>query len=101
MGCVFAVVGGPVLGPIIGGAVVQSYLRWRWIEYLTGIIIMTILLLDVIILDESYPARLLVYKARRLRLGLEIGHCTPDLRSGMCRYESLPKSLSYDHSRCF
>ena len=29
----FAVVGGPVLGPIIGGAVVQSYLRWRWTEY--------------------------------------------------------------------
>ena len=29
----FAVVGGPVLGPIVGGAVVQSYLRWRWTEY--------------------------------------------------------------------
>ena len=28
-----AVVGGPVLGPIVGGAIVQSYLRWRWTEY--------------------------------------------------------------------
>lgn len=29
---------------------------------------MTVLFLDVLILDESYPARLLVYKARRLRV---------------------------------
>ena len=29
----FAVVGGPVLGPIVGVAIVQSYLRWRWTEY--------------------------------------------------------------------
>ena len=30
-----AVVGGPVLGPIVGGAIVQSYLRWRWTEYVS------------------------------------------------------------------
>ena len=64
----FAVVGGPVLGPIVGGAVVQSYLRWRWTEYLTGIMMLFILTLDMLILDESYPSRLLVYKARRLRI---------------------------------
>jgi len=29
---------------------------------------LTILFFDVIILDESYPPRLLVYKARRLRM---------------------------------
>ena len=68
VGYAFAVVGGPVLGPIAGGAIVQSYLRWRWTEYLTGIMMMTILLLDILILDESYPPRLLVYKARRLRI---------------------------------
>ncbi|KAI9663140.1 MAG: hypothetical protein M1821_008188 [Bathelium mastoideum] len=62
-----AVVGGPTLGPIVGSAVVQSYLRWRWTEYLTGILMMFILLLDVIFLDESYPPMLLVVKARRLR----------------------------------
>ena len=64
----FAVVGGPVLGPIVGGAIVQSYLRWRWTEYLTGIMQLSILVLDILILDESYPPRLLVYKARRLRI---------------------------------
>ncbi|MDI1487818.1 MAG: hypothetical protein OHK93_007091 [Ramalina farinacea] len=67
VGYAFAVVGGPVLGPIVGGAVTQSYLGWRWTEYLTGILMMTFLILDVLILDESHPSRLLVFKARRLR----------------------------------
>ncbi|KAL9092347.1 MAG: hypothetical protein Q9165_004521 [Trypethelium subeluteriae] len=67
VGYAMAVVGGPVLGPIVGGAVVQSYLRWRWTEYLTGILMMFFLVLDVIFLDESYPPVLLVTKARRLR----------------------------------
>ena len=31
----FAVAGGPVIGPIIGGAMVQSYLGWRWTEYVS------------------------------------------------------------------
>ncbi|KIY03520.1 uncharacterized protein Z520_00211 [Fonsecaea multimorphosa CBS 102226] len=63
-----AVVIGPVFGPIVGAAlVVQPGLRWRWTEYITGIIQLFVLVLDVIFLDESYPPRLLVYKARRLR----------------------------------
>lgn len=37
----FAVLGGPVLGPIIGGAIVQSYLRWRWTEYVGSINVCT------------------------------------------------------------
>jgi len=67
VGYAFAVVGGPTLGPIAGGAIVSSYLRWRWTEYITGIMMMFFLLLDVLILDESYPPVLLVNKARRLR----------------------------------
>ncbi|TAQ87243.1 hypothetical protein B7494_g4436 [Chlorociboria aeruginascens] len=67
VGYAFAVVGGPTLGPIAGGAIVSSYLRWRWTEYITGIMMMFFLLLDVLILDESYPPVLLVAKARRLR----------------------------------
>ena len=63
-----AVVIGPVFGPIVGAAlVVQPSLRWRWTEYLTGIIQLAILVLDILVLDETYPPRLLVYKARRLR----------------------------------
>jgi MFS family permease len=83
VGYAFAVVGGPTLGasspvettrhlltslkPIVGGAMVSSYLGWRWTEYITGIMMMFFLLLDVTILDETYPPVLLVTKARRLR----------------------------------
>jgi MFS family permease len=88
VGYAMAVVGGPVLGPIVGGAITQSYLHWRWTEYvsftqiqlfrgvsdkqltysqLTGIMMMFFLVLDLIFIDESYPPVLLVYKARRLR----------------------------------
>lgn len=35
VGYAMAVVGGPVLGPIVGGAIVQSYLHWRWTEYVS------------------------------------------------------------------
>ena len=68
VGYAFAVVGGPVFGPIFGGAIMQSHLRWRWTEYLTGILMMFILLLDIVVLDESYPPVLLVHKARRLHI---------------------------------
>ncbi|MCJ1247164.1 hypothetical protein MMC30_004376 [Trapelia coarctata] len=64
----FAVVGGPVLGPIIGGAFIQTNVSWRWTEILTGILMTFIWLLDILILDESYAPVLLVYKARRLRI---------------------------------
>lgn len=63
-----AIVGGPTLGPIIGGALTTSGDRWRWTEYLTGIIMMVQIILDVCFLDESYPPVLLANKARRLRL---------------------------------
>jgi MFS family permease len=84
VGYAMAVVGGPVLGPIVGGAIVQSYLGWRWTQYvcllnsggksdanriikITGIMMMFFFTLDILFLDESYPPALLVYKARRLR----------------------------------
>ena len=67
-GYAMAVVGGPVLGPIVGAAfVANKSLGWRWTEYFTGILQLAILVLDMIFLDESYPPVLLVYKARRLR----------------------------------
>lgn len=67
VGYAVTLVGGPMLAPIIGSALTQSYLGWRWTEYLTGIVIMAQVVLDVALLDESYPPVLLSYKARRLR----------------------------------
>ncbi|KKK25308.1 MFS multidrug transporter [Aspergillus ochraceoroseus] len=67
VGYAMAVVGGPVLGPIVGGAISESYLGWRWTQYITGIMMMLFLVLDIVFVDESYPPVLLVYKAQRLR----------------------------------
>ncbi|OIW34833.1 MFS general substrate transporter [Coniochaeta ligniaria NRRL 30616] len=67
-GYAMAVVGGPVLGPIVSAAVtMQPSLGWRWTEYLTGILQAFILVIALIFIDESYAPVLLVYKARRLR----------------------------------
>ncbi|KAF5613021.1 fluconazole resistance protein, partial [Fusarium sp. NRRL 25303] len=62
------IVGGPTLGPIIGGALCSSSLGWRWTEYLTGIIMMAQLAVDLLVLDESYAPILLARKAHKLRL---------------------------------
>ena len=62
-----AVFGGPVLGPIVGGAISQSSLGWRWTEYITGILMIFFVVLDLVFLDESYPPVLLLKKAQRLR----------------------------------
>lgn len=67
VGYAMAVVGGPTLGPIVGGALIVSGMGWRWTQYITGILIMLMVCLDVLILDESYPPVLLVRKASRLR----------------------------------
>ena len=67
VGYAMCLVGGPTLGPLIGGAICVSHLRWRWTQYITGIFQMFVLALDVIIVDESYPNALLVKKAQRLR----------------------------------
>ena len=45
--------------------VVQPNLGWRWTEYLTGILQCFVLLVAVVFVDESYPPKLLVSKARR------------------------------------
>ncbi|THC95123.1 hypothetical protein EYZ11_005407 [Aspergillus tanneri] len=31
-----AVVGGPTIGPIVGGAIIQGRLGWRWTEYVSA-----------------------------------------------------------------
>ncbi|KAK4101221.1 MFS general substrate transporter [Parathielavia hyrcaniae] len=68
-GYAMAVVGGPVLGPIVSAAVVvQPGLGWRWTQYLTGILQGFVMLVAIIFIDETYPPKLLVYKARRLRI---------------------------------
>ena len=64
---VYAVIAGPILAPIAGAAIVQSYLGWRWTHYLTGIMMTSVLVADVLVIKESYREVILVQKARTLR----------------------------------
>ena len=58
---------GPAMGPIVGGFVTQSYLGWRWTQYLTAILAFSLLALDVVFLPETYGPILLKEKAKQLR----------------------------------
>lgn len=58
---------GPLFAPFIGGFIVQSYLGWRWTEYLTAIMGFVAFGLNVIFLEETYPPIVLVEKAAELR----------------------------------
>ncbi|CAI6302013.1 unnamed protein product [Periconia digitata] len=67
VGYTFCVCGGPALGPVVGGAIVYYGADWRWTEYVTGILQAAILLLDVMLVEESYVPIILSRKAARLR----------------------------------
>ncbi|KAK4048781.1 hypothetical protein OIV83_004547 [Microbotryomycetes sp. JL201] len=58
---------GPVVGPIIGGFVTESYLGWRWTFWIIGIWALTAWALIVLLLPETYHPKLLAKKAHRLR----------------------------------
>lgn len=58
---------GPMLAPIAGGYIVNSYLGWRWTFYVLGIFSALVLVLIVFFLDESYPPKLLSERAKKLR----------------------------------
>ena len=56
------------MAPVIGSAVSESYLTWRWTEYLCVIMTSTILVMDYFFLPETSANEILTKKARRLRL---------------------------------
>ena len=58
---------GPLFAPFIGGFIVDSYLGWRWTEYLCGIMGASALIMDVLWLEETYPPVVLIEKAAELR----------------------------------
>ena len=70
VGYAYAVAGGPLVGPVIGGAIClgDKFSGWRWLGYLPAVYMLLVLALDILLLDESYPAVILTYKARRLRI---------------------------------
>jgi DHA1 family multidrug resistance protein-like MFS transporter len=58
---------GPLFAPFIGGFIVDSYLGWRWTEYLAGILGATAFVLDLFFVHETYPPIVLIRKAEELR----------------------------------
>lgn len=58
---------GPLLSPIVGGFVVESYLGWRWTLYITGILAGLSLLASVFLIEETYAPIILVKKAEIIR----------------------------------
>ncbi|THV63659.1 MFS general substrate transporter [Aureobasidium pullulans] len=59
---------GPILGPVIGGYIVQSSLiSWRWTEWVTIIMSGLVLILVFFTLPETFPPILLKWKAAHLR----------------------------------
>ncbi|PWW78636.1 MFS general substrate transporter [Tuber magnatum] len=62
-----AVFSGPLYAPIAGGFIAESYLGWRWTEYITAIMGFFALFLCLFFLEETYPPVILVAKATKLR----------------------------------
>ncbi|KAF2160646.1 hypothetical protein M409DRAFT_70378 [Zasmidium cellare ATCC 36951] len=61
-------VGGPMVGPLIGGALcINKSLGWRWTQYISGIWAVTQVVVGLIMLDETHEGTLLKWKAQDLR----------------------------------
>ncbi|OOF98379.1 hypothetical protein ASPCADRAFT_164889 [Aspergillus carbonarius ITEM 5010] len=58
---------GPVLGPIVGGYLTDSYLGWRWTAWITLIASASFGLLAFCIVPETYAPVILQKRAARLR----------------------------------
>ncbi|KAI0455161.1 polyamine transporter 1 [Xylaria acuta] len=58
---------GPLLAPLVGGFIVDSYLGWRWTMYITSFMGFLAFALDVLLMHETYPPVVLVEKAAELR----------------------------------
>ncbi|KAJ9479051.1 putative Polyamine transporter 3 (putative) [Pseudozyma hubeiensis] len=58
---------GPVMGPIVGGFVTQSYLGWRWVFWVMMIFAGVCWLAILFFLPETFAPVLLMRKVKRLR----------------------------------
>ena len=58
---------GPVIGPIIGGFMTQSYLGWRWTAWMTLIMAALFCTIGLFVIPETYGPLILSNRAARLR----------------------------------
>lgn len=57
----------PIIAPVAGAFIVNSYLGWRWTEYITGIMGSAGLVLITLFYEETHHPIILVQKARELK----------------------------------
>ena len=57
----------PFISPIVGAFITQSYLGWRWTQYITGILGALACILDVLFLEETYLKTILRRRAAKIR----------------------------------
>lgn len=62
-----AVFCGPLVAPIAGGFIIDSYLSWRWTLYLTGIMGGASVIACIFLMRETYAPIILVDKAQKIR----------------------------------
>ncbi|KAI6251304.1 hypothetical protein HI914_00010 [Erysiphe necator] len=58
---------GPLIAPFIGGFITNSYLGWRWTQWLAAILGFTCFLINLFFLEESFDSVILVAKAAKIR----------------------------------
>lgn len=58
---------GPLLAPFIGGFITESYLGWRWTEYISSFMGFLSFGLLFLFMEETYPPVVLINKASELR----------------------------------
>lgn len=58
---------GPIIAPVVGGFISESYLGWRWTMYITGIMSALGVVLAAFLYKESYHPLLLTGRAKELR----------------------------------
>lgn len=61
------VIAGPMIAPVVGGYIANSYLGYRWVFYITGIMGATGILVIVFIFEETFHPVVLCKKANELR----------------------------------
>ncbi|EHL02914.1 putative Uncharacterized transporter [Glarea lozoyensis 74030] len=58
---------GPFISPIVAAFITDSYLGWRWTEYITGIMGALACILDLFFLEETYLKTILRKRAGHIR----------------------------------
>ncbi|GMM52913.1 spermine transporter [Starmerella bacillaris] len=64
---IFCLVCGPMVAPVVGAFITNSYLHWRWTQYITGIMGGLGIILMTFVYEETYPQIVLRGKAVKIR----------------------------------